>query len=257
MSPATGPTIPSKSTFGPMRSLVSELRHVINPDFTRDELEMRNEHARRLSTLMEGRKISLVLDVGANTGQFGRSLRDDVGYHGQIVSFEPLADAFAKLQRLTSMDSRWSCHNIALGDVNGTATINISANSYSSSLLPVSERSLRIEPSIAYIGKQDVPVRRLDELLEVISRPDDSIYLKVDTQGYEMNVLKGALGIIGRFALIQLETSFFPVYQSETLIGDAIKFLDYLGYRPVAMEPDWEDSKTGEVLQADVIFARK
>ena len=238
-------------------SLVSDLRHVINPGFTRDELEMRNEHARRLSRLIEGRKISLVLDVGANTGQFGQSLRNEVGYHGQIVSFEPLTDAFAKLQRLTSMDSRWSCHNIALGDVSGTATINISANSYSSSLLPVSERSLRIEPSIAYIGKQDVSVRRLDELLEGISRPDDSIYLKVDTQGYEMNVLKGALGIIGRFALIQLETSFFPVYQSEALIGDAIKFLDYLGYRPVAIEPDWEDPKTGEVLQADVIFARK
>jgi Methyltransferase FkbM domain len=129
---------------------------------------------------------------------------------------------------------------LELGDVNGTATINISANSYSSSLLPVCERSLRIEPSIAYIGKQKVPVRRLDELLEGISRPDDSIYLKVDTQGYEMNVLKGALGIIGRFALTELETSFLPVYQSEALIGDAIKFLDYLGYRRVAMQPDWK-----------------
>jgi hypothetical protein len=69
---------------------------------------MRNEHARRLSTLMESRKISLVLDVGPNAGQFGQFLRVDVGYHGQIVSFEPLADAYAKLQRLTSIDSRWS-----------------------------------------------------------------------------------------------------------------------------------------------------
>lgn len=134
--------------------------------------------------------------------------------------------------------------------------INVSANSYSSSLLPVSERSLRIEPSIGYVGKQEITVRRLDSILPEISQSGDAIYLKVDTQGYEMNVLNGALGAVERFALIQLETSFFPVYKNETLIGDMIKFMECLGYRIVSLEPGWEDPRTGELIQADLIFGR-
>jgi hypothetical protein len=123
---------------------------------------------------------------------------------------------------------------ITIPDWPGATATNISANSRSSSMLPVSARTLEIEPSAGYVGTQGVPVYRLDSLLDQFAKQDDRIYLKIDTQGYELKILIGALGVINRFALIQLEASFFEVYNGETMIGDMIKFLDYLGYRVVA-----------------------
>ena len=215
------------------------------------------DHMQRQSVLMRDRKIGLVLDIGANKGQYGKILRDNIGYKGLIVSFEPLMDAFVILQQTVASDPLWECHNIAFGDTAGTATINISANSHSSSLLPVSGRALEIEPSAGYIGSQDVVVHRLDAVLDQYTWPGEEIFLKIDTQGYELKILNGALGVMNRFALIQLETSFFEVYRGTTLIGDMIKFLDYIGYRVVSIEPGWENPATGELLEADIIFGRK
>jgi FkbM family methyltransferase len=215
-----------------------------------------NNHLHRRIALMATRKINLVLDVGANTGQFGISLRQ-AGYKGRIVSFEPMKAAFAALQRTASGDALWTCYNVALGDADSTAVINISANSYSSSLLPINPRSLEIDPSIGYVGEEKISVRRLDGLFGQIAKPETVPYLKIDTQGYELKVLAGAAGVMDRFELIQLEASFFPVYKDEALAADVIKILDGLGYRIVGVEPAWVDPKTFEMLQADVIFARK
>jgi FkbM family methyltransferase len=198
-----------------------------------------------------------VLDVGANTGQFAQSLRAEIGYAGRIVSFEPLTDAFLMLQQNAAADPLWDCINVALGDVETVGRINISANSHSSSLLQVMERPIQVEPSIAYVGQQEVSLRRLDCLLGELTDPNELIFLKVDAQGYETRILNGALKVLDRFALIQLETSLTSVYLNEPLIGDVIKFLDYLDYRIVAIEPGWEDPRTSEMLQADLIFARK
>jgi FkbM family methyltransferase len=215
------------------------------------------DHLDRRRKLIEGRRINLVLDVGANTGQFARSLRTEIGYAGRIVSFEPLTDAFLMLQQNAAADPLWDCVNVALGDIETIGRINISANSHSSSLLEVMERAVQVEPSIAYVGQQEVTVHRLDGLLGTVTDPNDLVYLKIDAQGYETRILNGALKVLDRFELIQLETSLTPVYLNEPLIGDVIKFLDYLDYRIVAIEPGWEDPKTSELLQADLIFARK
>lgn len=215
-----------------------------------------NEIQRR-SAIVRNRQISLVLDIGANKGQYGKCLRDEVRYKGRIVSFEPLLDAFSVLQHTAACDPLWECHNIAFGDSGGPATINISGNSHSSSLLPISSRAVEIEPSVAFVGTQEVSVYRLDSLLDQFAKVDDRIFLKIDTQGYELNILNGALGVINRFELIQLETSFIEVYHGEALIGDVVKFLGYLGYRVISIEPGWECAATGELLQADLIFGRK
>ncbi len=211
----------------------------------------------RQSALLRGREISLVLDVGANAGQYGVSLRQRVGYQGRIVSFEPLSDAFARLQQTAANDPLWDSYNIALGDREQASVINVSANSWSSSLLPVSTATLEIEPAINYVGRQEIAVRRLDKILDQIARREDRVFLKIDTQGYEMKVLNGALGVVERLDLIQVETAFFEAYHGATLIGDMIKFFDYIGYKVVSIDPGWENSATGELLEADVIFGRK
>ena len=173
--------------------------------FDRNVVPMKDNQLRdsqRQSILMRDRQISLVLDIGANKGQYGKSLRTNIGYKSRIVSFEPLDDAFGQLQQSAAGDPLWECHNIAFGDSNETATINISADLHSSSLLPVSGRTLEIEPSVAYVGTQEVFVRRLDSVLDQFAQIDDRIFLKIDTQGYELKILSGALGVINRFLLI-------------------------------------------------------
>ena len=172
-------------------------------------------------------------------------------------SFEPLPDAFQALQRKAAGDGQWECRNVALGDNAGNARINVSANSYSSSLLPVTDTALRLEPAIGYVGSENIVIERLDDIFDEIVNANDVPYLKVDTQGYELNVLRGGLRVLARFPLIQLETSFFSVYEGQVLVGDVIKFLDEIGYRIVSLEPGWNDPKTGELLEADLIFARK
>jgi FkbM family methyltransferase len=212
-------------------------------------------HVQRRVALMKRHRINMVLDVGANSGQYGKLLRN-LGFRGRIVSFEPLSEAFAALQRTAANDPFWACHNIGLSDVDETAVINVSANSYSSSFLPASARSVRIEPGIASVGRQEARLRRLDDIIDEIARPDEVIYLKIDTQGYELNVLKGALKTIGRAPLIQLETAFSQGYEGQPVIEGVIGYLRELGYRIVAIEPGWEDFKTAEMLETDLIFAR-
>src|SRR5262249_48288608 len=143
-----------------------------------------------------------------------------------------------------------------LSDVDATASINVSANSHSSSFLPVSQRSVGIEPGIGYVARQETRLRRLDDMIEQIARPGEVVYLKIDTQGYELNVLKGAQNAIKRAPLIQVETAFSEGYEGQPLIENVIGYLRDLGYRIVAIEPGWEDLKTAEMLETDLIFAR-
>jgi FkbM family methyltransferase len=210
--------------------------------------------ARRLA-IMRHHTVSSVLDVGANTGQFALQLRA-LGYMGRIVSFEPLHDAFRELTSNAAPDPLWECHNVGLADTNRVAVINVSENSYSSSLLPVSPVSLVIEPSIGYVRTEAITLRRLDDMFDQVCRPTDTVYLKIDTQGYELPVINGALASLRRIKLVQLETSFYPVYVGERLAGEMIGFLGQLGFRVVSVEPGWEDPVTAELLQADVILVR-
>ena len=212
-------------------------------------------HAERRRRIMKDRGINLVLDVGANSGQFAASLRD-AGYHGRIVSFEPLSGAFADLERAAASDPLWSCINLALGEENCTAVINVSANSYSSSLLGVCDWSLSVEPSISAVGREEVKVRRLDSFFDEISFPHETLLMKVDAQGFELPIVKGARGIIDRLELIQLEASFRPVYRDEPPIEDLISYMRKLDFRIVSIDPGWEDRSTHELLQVDLLFSR-
>ena len=209
------------------------------------------------SRLLASRNIDLTLDVGANAGQFAKRLREEYRYPGKIISFEPLTDAYARLSQAADADPNWTCVNVALGDVEGPAVINVSANSLSSSMLNVTPRTLEIEPSIRYVGQQNVTVRRLDEVLCEISPESRSIFLKMDVQGFEKQVLAGSLKILDRIQLIQIETSLVSVYVNDTQVGDMIKMLDFLGFRIVSVQPGWHDSYTGELLEMDLMLARK
>jgi len=206
--------------------------------------------------LLERHKVTLVLDVGANTGQYAKDLRS-IGYAKRIVSFEPMADAFGEIAHLAESDVLWECQKIALGEVNKTTVLHVAGNSYSSSLLPMCERHMVAEPNSRYIAEETVFVATLDSLADIIIKGEDVVWLKIDVQGYEMNVIKGAIEAISRVDVIETELSFVPLYEEQPLMCDIISLLGELQFDIVLTQSNFTDPITGHVLQADGIFVRR
>jgi FkbM family methyltransferase len=200
--------------------------------------------------------IDLVLDVGANTGQFGLHCRA-LGYKGEIISFEPVHDTHAKLLKAAAGDPLWIvADRMALGDTPGEVEINVAANSYSSSILPMLDSHLAASPVSAYIQKEKVPEVRLDDYLgnKAVGRRS---LLKLDVQGFEHQVLAGAPNFLATAVAVQLEMSLVPLYQGETLMPEIIDEMDKIGFGLWDMESAFRDPDTGRLLQLDGIFTRK
>ena len=212
----------------------------------------------RIYQLLAYHKIDLVLDVGANTGQYGLFLRR-LGYKGKIVSFEPLSSAYSKLKTVSSKDSLWQvAPRTAIGNENNEITINISANSQSSSVLNILDSHVNAASNSAYIGSETVKLNRLDTIAQsYISQDTTSIFLKIDVQGFEKQVIEGSTQILSRVKGIQIELSLIPLYQGQLLFKEMLELLNELGYELYAVIPGFADPKTGRLLQMDGIFFRK
>jgi len=210
--------------------------------------------ARRMHLLREN-KVNLVLDIGANTGQFARELRE-LGYRGRIVSFEPLKSAYAELALAAKTDARWTTFNWGIGGADGSAQLNVASNAQSSSLRAMLPRHLASAPESAYNGRETITLRTLDSIIDSIATEGENIYLKSDTQGYEVEVLRGAENTLNRVAGLQIELSLVPLYDGETLLADMIHGLAARGFQLMSLEQVFADPATGQLLQVDGIFFR-
>jgi len=210
----------------------------------------------RKKQLLESYGIDTVLDVGANAGQFGRQLRRDLGYARRIISFEPLASAFAQLAARACGDAAWQVFNFAIGDAAAKREINVAANSQSSSLLRMLPSHVKAAPHAGVVGTEVIEIRTLDSLFGELCRSARNVYLKIDTQGYESKVLKGAESSLARIDTVQLEMSLVPLYEGELLLNEMCALLSGKGYTLVALENGFSDSVSGQLLQVDGIFHR-
>lgn len=201
-------------------------------------------------------KIDTVLDVGANTGQFAFELRNDLDYKNKILSFEPLSTAFKLLQAKAAQDTAWQVFHHALGDVEETREINIAGNSESSSLLPMLASHLKSAPQSQYIGKESISIKTLDGVFPRLCADARNVYLKLDTQGFEKNVLLGAAATLARIDTVQMELSLVPLYSNQVLFNEMHSLMIQRGYTLIAIEDGFSDPATGQVLQADGIFHR-
>lgn len=214
----------------------------------------RSISARRMKLLLN-HDISVVFDVGANSGQYGKMLREG-GYRGRIVSFEPLTTAYKYLVNNARHDPNWQTFNTALGDHDGKAIINISANSYSSSLLDILPAHLQYSLESSYIGKEEITVCRLDSIISEYGVDGENIYLKIDTQGYEKKVLEGAESSLSNIIGVEMECSLIPLYQDEPLLSEMLSIMSIKGYTLMSVDLGIISSSTGQVLQIDCIFFR-
>ena len=202
--------------------------------------------------------VDVIFDVGANAGQFGQGVRAD-GYHGHLVSFEPLSTAHAALSDAAADDPLWDVvERCAVGSADGQAAINIAGNSYSSSLLPMLRLHREAAPESTYSGVEDCPVLTLDSYIaRTFTDPTTTIGLKIDTQGYEAEVLAGLNRFRNRVKVIVCEMSLSPLYVGAPTIAELSGLLAALGFRCVALGPEFEDPRTGELLQVDGVFVAR
>ena len=212
----------------------------------------------RLVRLSSKRNINTFLDVGANCGQFAIDLRV-AGFSEHIISFEPLSEASRLLRQRAEADLKWTvAERMALGRVREMKSINIAGNSFSSSLLPISDRHIESAPPSAYVGVEEIRVERLDNVLHQMGIGYDTpLALKIDTQGYEDEVLAGAEGVLHNVKVLFTELSLVPVYVGAPTFEEIYMRLLGRGFRCVAISHEFSDFNTGEMLQVNGTFVRE
>lgn len=210
----------------------------------------------QLIRMLSAHSIDVVLDVGANVGQFGSELRR-CGYEGLIVSFEPLSAARVGLKTAVGSDRLWKiAERAALGAVDGEVDLNIAGNSASSSVLPMLRRHSDAAPESVYVGSERVPLKRLDDLVQAHVNDSSRIFLKIDTQGYEDKVLEGARHTLQRAIGLCVELSFVPLYGGQLLYREMVPRLEALGFELWNVTPALIDESEGRLLQVDGTFFR-
>lgn len=201
--------------------------------------------------------VDLVLDVGANQGQFASEMRG-CGYRGNILSFEPLSKAHGALRQASKGDAKWDVFpRCAVGSRNGEGEINISDNSVSSSLLPRHDNLSSAEPASSYVGKEAVSLVTLDSVAMDLVGKFKNPFLKIDVQGFEWNVLDGARNTLPKMRGILLELSLVPLYKGQHLWKDIIARLEGEGFALWALQPGFTDPHNGRTLQVDGLFFRE
>lgn len=199
--------------------------------------------------------ITTLLDVGANRGQFAQRAID-YGFRGTIHSFEPMPQVFDRLARRVARHANWHAHRIALSDSTGMATLTIGANDQTSSLRVPLVESARTIAAMTVVGQVEVPTQRLDDFIADAAIVAAQCFLKLDVQGAEMAVLRGAAAIFSVVPLIQLETSLVPAYDQESKLEEMIHVIHAAGMVVRNIRPVYTNENTGELMQVDLIAER-
>lgn len=216
------------------------------------DLDLRKgSYATHVVRTLAARDLDTVLDIGANVGQYATALRR-AGFTGRIISAEPLSGAYQELARRASRDAAWTTLNLAVGREPGTAEINVAANSYSSSILGMTQAHLDGASDSRYVAVEEVEVTTVAALVAEHGLDPARTLLKIDTQGYESEVLAGAGDLHGRFDAVQLEVSLVELYEGQRLAEDLVGEIRGLGYRLQTLETGFSDPD-GRLLQCDVL----
>ena len=220
-------------------------------------LEIRHYKEPSYSKIIRKLGVTLVLDVGANAGQFSRSLREN-GYKGKIVSFEPTKVAYNHLLKSSSLDSEWIVHpRAALGSEIGSTKINVAGNGgMSSSILEMRLTHKESAPGSIYLSDENVDLITIDSVFDKYACKADIVFLKIDVQGYEDHVLIGSKLSIEKITAIKLELSLTSLYEGDKLYDFYFSKLEALGFEIFDLDPGHRNHTTGKLLQFDSIYVK-
>ncbi|MFF3334638.1 FkbM family methyltransferase [Streptomyces sp. NPDC002888] len=234
---------------------------LLDPAALRDERKLQLAAAEYLchqhvAAMLEFYDVNCVFDVGANAGQYARRLRRH-GYTGRIVSFEPTAGTFAKLQKAAADDPDWWVYHYGLGREDTASTIHTGWNSMNSVLPPSDygkDRYLRFAKS----ETEEIQIRRLDGMMEkaLDGITDPRPFLKMDTQGYDLEVFAGAGERVGEFVGLQSEVAVLRLYEGSPGMSEAIAAYEAGGFGITGMYPVTREANTGRVIEFDCVMMR-
>lgn len=219
-----------------------------------DHLGLEVQRSATLANFLATRPIDLVVDAGANLGQFARSIRQK-GYRGRIHSFEPIGYVFRALKTMADRDSHWTVTNAALGDKAGTQLMNVFGNHTLSSFL-APKKLLESFDTGVQAKTEKVNILLLDEVLA--SDNARHIFLKIDVQGFEKQVLDGARQILSRTTAVYLELPVHHIYEGAWNFKSAIDYLDQLGFEPAQFRTvSTQPNDAASAMEFDCLFKRK
>lgn len=211
-----------------------------------------------VTNLLNQLSINCVIDVGANKGQYGRALRDN-GFTGHIFSFEPVEENYISLEKNASKDPKWHTFFHALGSKDSKGSINImNRTEFSSFLRPNAFSEDVFKDQVSINTSQEVNIKTLDsmhdEILRIVNEP--RIYLKMDTQGYDLEVLKGASEFIKRTLALQSEVSVLPLYEGMPDYLEALSTFRSYGFEASGFYPVAIDPRHYAIIEFDCIMVR-
>lgn len=204
---------------------------------------------------LQNRSIKAVFDIGANVGQFAEEIRHELP-DAQIYSFEPVKETYAALVKNFSHDEKFCAFNVGLGSKKESKEIKISAYSLSSSFLPQSKTLETVFPHTKEIGTETVSLERLDNIWHKVGEPYEGVLVKMDTQGFEAEVISGGKLCLSVASAVLIETSFVEIYSGQPLFDNIYKLLKELGFSYHGSLRAKRHPKTGEVMFEDSIFMR-
>jgi FkbM family methyltransferase len=239
--------------------MLRSIKKILNK-FGFDVIRSHNNHDSlefHLNNLFARYSIDCVLDVGANAGQYGSSLRK-LGYAGWIVSFEPVLAVFEKLVECSIDDQKWICYNVALGDKAQSKTINVYSSTMFSSFLEANDYSKGIWKSLNNVLPEQVNVVRLDDLFVSIQEKTgcQHFYLKLDTQGYDLNVFQGSFNSLDSIDAMQTELSLIHVYEGMLSPYAMLEQLHKRDYFISGMYPINRDDSLA-IIEYDCVLVKK
>jgi FkbM family methyltransferase len=204
---------------------------------------------------LASRRIDLVLDVGANTGQFAQRLRAR-GYDKDIISFEPASEPFAELAKAASGDPHWEACNVALGSTPGEATIKIAENSVYNSFRDRTPVAGAFDTKSATVKTESVEVTTLDAVLE--GKQNRRVFLKMDTQGFEREILAGASKSLLFILGILLEVPIVHLYEGTWGLADVLVQLKEMGFVLAQVSPInyLRELDPASLAEVDCVFRR-
>jgi FkbM family methyltransferase len=203
------------------------------------------DFALHLRELLAHLDIDCVLDVGANAGQYRDFLRDKVLYDGPIISFEPVSHHIDALRERSRGDRDWHIEGYALGSSDGSMPINVMVSDQFSSFLEPDHGRVKDYAGLNVpCHTETVTVRTLDVVLPVLQERFgfDRPYLKIDTQGFDIEVLRGATESLPAVKALQTEASVIGIYKGMPQYMDIIRYLDQRGFDITGLYPVSRDS---------------
>ncbi len=203
--------------------------------------------------VLERLNLDFIVDVGANRGQFALISRK-IFPQATIHSFEPLEEPAQIFKRIFDNDPNVTLHTCAIGREKTTATIHVTKADDSSSLLTITEKQASMFPGATEKETRQVSVLPLSQALGTTSIPPASL-LKIDVQGFELDVLQGCEDILNKFSHLYIECSFIELYAGQALAHQIIAWLEQRNFVLSDVRNLYYE-KSGKAIQGDFLFTQ-